>query len=190
MVSSVRHGCPPLRTCSVRLEPSDVLGVRSEVLYLASPSILAGEAAAIQTPKEAKLCKDIPLVIPLANWTSTNQFSPSDIMNGPSIFLGRSLVSLDYTTCLYLSQKVPMYVATKMASIKQASLFVPSPETYARTAVRYIGYEPRCTPYWPHALLWFLFSVVPESLVDGYVLGMSLGIRKMGRAKEARKKAV
>ncbi|KAM3387718.1 hypothetical protein ACQJBY_010516 [Aegilops geniculata] len=86
--------------------------------------------------------------------------------------------------------QVPMYVATKMASIRQASLFAPSPETYARAAVRYIGYEPRCAPYWPHALLWFLFSVVPEPLVDGYVLGMSLGIRKMGRAKEARKKAV
>jgi 17beta-estradiol 17-dehydrogenase / very-long-chain 3-oxoacyl-CoA reductase len=83
-----------------------------------------------------------------------------------------------------------MYVATKMASIREASLFAPSPETYARAAVRYIGYEPRCTPHWAHGLVWFLFSVVPEPLADRYLLAMSLGIRDKGRAKDARKKAL
>ncbi|KAE8811398.1 very-long-chain 3-oxoacyl-CoA reductase 1-like [Hordeum vulgare] len=86
--------------------------------------------------------------------------------------------------------QAPWYVATKMASIRHASLFAPSPETYARAAVRYIGYEPRCTPYWAHALVWFLITIVPEPIVDKYVLGVSLGIRDKGRAKEARKKAM
>lgn len=77
-----------------------------------------------------------------------------------------------------------------MASIRQASLFAPSPEMYARAAVRYIGYEPRCTPYWAHALVWFLFTVVPEPIANKYVLDVSLGIRNKGRAKEARKKGM
>lgn len=85
--------------------------------------------------------------------------------------------------------QAPMYVATKMASIRKPSLFAPSPEDYARAAVRYIGYEPRCTPYWAHSLVWFLFSVLPESVADRYVLNMSLGIRHKGMAKDARKKA-
>ncbi|KAL6652501.1 hypothetical protein ACP70R_011426 [Stipagrostis hirtigluma subsp. patula] len=84
--------------------------------------------------------------------------------------------------------QVPWYVATKMASIRNPSFFAPSPETYAGAAVRYIGYEPRCTPYWPHALVWFLLSVLPEHVVDRMALNMSLDVRDKGRAKEARKK--
>uniref|UniRef100_A0ACD5V7H6 Uncharacterized protein n=1 Tax=Avena sativa TaxID=4498 RepID=A0ACD5V7H6_AVESA len=86
--------------------------------------------------------------------------------------------------------QAPMYVATKMASIRNATLLAPSPETYARASVRYIGYEPRCTPHWAHGVVWYLFSIVPEPLVDRYLLGMSLFIREKGRAKDARKKAL
>ena len=34
-----------------------------------------------------------------------------------------------------------MFVATKLAKIKRASLFVASPTSYARAAVAAIGYE-------------------------------------------------
>ena len=37
--------------------------------------------------------------------------------------------------------QVPMFVATKLAKIKAASLFVASPSAYARAAVAAIGYE-------------------------------------------------
>ena len=37
--------------------------------------------------------------------------------------------------------QVPMFVATKLAKIKAASLFVASPSAYARSAVAAIGYE-------------------------------------------------
>ncbi|KAG2572921.1 hypothetical protein PVAP13_7KG210500 [Panicum virgatum] len=79
-----------------------------------------------------------------------------------------------FSRCLYVEYRsksidvqcqVPLLVATKMASIRNPS-FTPSPETYARAAVRRIGYEPRCTPYWPHALLWLLISIVPEPIAD------------------------
>ncbi|RYQ92724.1 hypothetical protein Ahy_B09g098941 isoform B [Arachis hypogaea] len=46
-----------------------------------------------------------------------------------------------------INGKVPLYVATKMASIRRSSFFVPSTDGYAKAGVRWIGYEPRCTPY-------------------------------------------
>ncbi|KAJ1271589.1 hypothetical protein BS78_06G138800 [Paspalum vaginatum] len=103
-----------------------------------------------------------------------------------------------FSRCLYVEYRskgidvqcqVPMLVATKMASIKTPSLFAPSPDTYAHAAVRHIGYGPRCTPYWAHALLWLLISVVPEPIADSMLLNRALNIRAMGRAKYARKRA-
>lgn len=84
--------------------------------------------------------------------------------------------------------QVPLYVATKMASIKRSSLFVPSTDGYARAAMRWIGYEPRCTPYWPHSLLWGLAYSLPERIIDAWRLRFCLGIRKRGQLKDSQKK--
>lgn len=103
-----------------------------------------------------------------------------------------------FSRCLYVEYKskgidvqcqVPIQVATKLASIRKPTLLAPSPEAYARAAVRSIGYEPRCTPYWVHAVVGFLISLVPEPIADRMFLNRSLGIRARGRAKEAKKKA-
>ncbi|KAF5746516.1 very-long-chain 3-oxoacyl-CoA reductase-like protein [Tripterygium wilfordii] len=96
--------------------------------------------------------------------------------------------------CLYIEYKhcgidvqcqVPLYVATKMASnvafIEGPSLFVPSPEEYARAAMSRVGYEPRCIPYWAHAVQSFLAQLVPEPILDGWRL--SIGIRRRGSDK-------
>ncbi|KMZ70750.1 ketoacyl-CoA reductase [Zostera marina] len=85
--------------------------------------------------------------------------------------------------------QVPLYVATKMASIKRSSFWVPSSDAYARSALRWIGYEPRCTPYWPHSLIWCLLSNLPETAIDKWRLGFCMGIRKRGLLKDARKQA-
>ncbi|XP_065875043.1 very-long-chain 3-oxoacyl-CoA reductase 1-like [Euphorbia lathyris] len=102
-----------------------------------------------------------------------------------------------FSRCLYVEYKksgidvqcqVPLYVATKMASIKRSSFFVPSTDGYARAGLRWIGYEPRCTPYWPHSLLWGLLSIVPEWAIDKWRLGFCLNIRKRGLKKDSMKK--
>ncbi|KAL0395739.1 UNVERIFIED_CONTAM: Very-long-chain 3-oxoacyl-CoA reductase 1 [Sesamum calycinum] len=85
------------------------------------------------------------------------------------------------------SVEVPLYVATKMASIRRSSFFVPSTDGYARAALRWIGYEPRCTPYWPHSIMWALAYSLPESFVDSWRLNFCLGIRKRGQLKDSRK---
>ncbi|XP_054806500.1 very-long-chain 3-oxoacyl-CoA reductase 1-like [Prosopis cineraria] len=102
-----------------------------------------------------------------------------------------------FSRCLYVEYKksgidvqcqVPLQVATKMASIKRSSFFVPSSEGYAKAAVRWIGYEPRCSPHWTHSILWALAMSLPESLVDSLRLWSCIRIRQRGQLKEARKK--
>ncbi|KAK7387554.1 hypothetical protein VNO78_28441 [Psophocarpus tetragonolobus] len=102
-----------------------------------------------------------------------------------------------FSRCLYVEYKksgidvqcqVPLYVATKMASIKKSSFFVPSTDGYAKAGVRWIGYEPRCTPYWPHSILWAFTCSLPEFVVDAWRLWFCLGIRKRGLRKESMKK--
>nr|CAB3447137.1 unnamed protein product [Digitaria exilis] len=53
-----------------------------------------------------------------------------------------------------------------MASVRKSSFMIPSADTYARAAVRHIGYEPSMR------------------------LGMCIKIRKKGQAKDAKKKAL
>jgi 17beta-estradiol 17-dehydrogenase / very-long-chain 3-oxoacyl-CoA reductase len=72
--------------------------------------------------------------------------------------------------------QVPLYVATKMISATKTSLFVPSPEHYARCAIHRIGYESRCTPYWSHAIQWGFCSFVPNFVLNH--LRLQVGIRK------------
>ncbi|EHA8587746.1 hypothetical protein COCNU_scaffold003116G000100 [Cocos nucifera] len=65
-----------------------------------------------------------------------------------------------FSRCLYVEYKnkgidvqcqAPLYVTTRMTSIRRSSFFVPSTDTYAHAALQWIGYEPRCASYWPHS---------------------------------------
>lgn len=102
---------------------------------------------------------------------------------------------IDKSICLfnpffvYWNFQVPLYVATKMAKIRKASLAVPSPDTYATAGLKWVGYEPRCTPYWVHSIMWWLIQMIPEPIMDSVRLRSCLNIRKRGQAKEARSKA-
>ncbi|KAI3744774.1 hypothetical protein L1987_57865 [Smallanthus sonchifolius] len=78
--------------------------------------------------------------------------------------------------------QVPLYVSTKMASqvamVQKSSLFIPTAEEYVKAAIRQIGYESRCMPYWAHSTQWFLASLSPDSLLDAWRL--SIGIQRRG----------
>nr|XP_043606296.1 very-long-chain 3-oxoacyl-CoA reductase 1-like [Erigeron canadensis] len=102
-----------------------------------------------------------------------------------------------FSRCLYVEYKksgidvqcqFPLNVATKMASIKRSSFFVPSATGYAKAGLRWLGHEPRCTPYWPHSLVWALLDSLPEFAVDSWLLNFGLKIRKKGQLKDSRKK--
>eukprot|EP00270_Netrium_digitus_P010507 TRINITY_DN3266_c0_g1_i1.p1 TRINITY_DN3266_c0_g1~~TRINITY_DN3266_c0_g1_i1.p1 ORF type:complete len:316 (-),score=48.17 TRINITY_DN3266_c0_g1_i1:363-1310(-) len=84
--------------------------------------------------------------------------------------------------------QVPLYVATKLAKIRRASLACPSPDTYAKAALQWVGGDVRCTPYWVHSLMWALIASLPEQLFDSVRLRQNLDIRKRGLAKERKQK--
>lgn len=75
-----------------------------------------------------------------------------------------------------------------MASIKRSSFFVPSATGYAKAGLRWLGHEPRCTPYWPHSVIWALLNSLPEFAIDSWRLNFCLKIRKRGQLKDSRKK--
>nr|GEV96292.1 very-long-chain 3-oxoacyl-CoA reductase-like protein At1g24470 [Tanacetum cinerariifolium] len=77
--------------------------------------------------------------------------------------------------------QVPLYVYTNMTShsmVEKSSLFTPTPDEYVKAAVRHIGYESRCTPYWAHSIQWFFASLAPDFLLDAWRL--SIGIKRGG----------
>ncbi|KAK4283512.1 hypothetical protein QN277_000455 [Acacia crassicarpa] len=120
---------------------------------------------------------------------------PSDPLY--SVYAGTKAYIDQFSRSLYVEYKksgidvqcqVPLYVATKMASIRRSSFLVPSTDGYAKAGLRWIGYEPCCTPYWPHSLLWALASLLPDFVIDTWRLGFCLGIRKRGQLKDSRKK--
>ena len=67
-------------------------------------------------------------------------------------------------------------MASQVALIKKSSLFIPTADRYVKAAVRQIGYESRCTPYWAHSVQWFFSSLAPDSLLDAWRL--SIGIQR------------
>lgn len=83
--------------------------------------------------------------------------------------------------------QVPMFVATKLAKLKGTSLFVASPESYARAAVASIGYDDLISPYWSHALQIWLLCTLPEWISAAITMNIHQGIRKKGMKKEAEK---
>ncbi|MED6119337.1 Very-long-chain 3-oxoacyl-CoA reductase-like protein [Stylosanthes scabra] len=85
---------------------------------------------------------------------------------------------------IHVQCQVPLYVATKMVSkvacIEKDSLFVPTPEAYAKAAIREIGHGPRCTPYWAHSIQWFFASLTPDPLLDAW--RFSIAMRRFSTA--------
>ncbi|WOL04422.1 very-long-chain 3-oxoacyl-CoA reductase 1 [Canna indica] len=82
--------------------------------------------------------------------------------------------------------QIPFYVATKMVSFKQSSTFIPSPERYAKAAVRRIGYEVRCIPYWSHSLQWWATFFIPDFVLISRILHVGINERNRARGlKEA-----
>lgn len=76
-----------------------------------------------------------------------------------------------------------------MAKIHRASLAVPSPDTYAKSGLKSVGYEARTTPYWVHSVIWWLIWIIPEPIVDSIRLRSTLDIRRRGQAKDNKGKS-
>jgi len=79
-----------------------------------------------------------------------------------------------------------MFVTTKLAKIRTPSMFVPSPDTYAKVALTCIKHGAVTCPYFPHRVQLTLIKLLPEWLRLGFVKNMHTGLRKRGMAKRER----
>lgn len=66
------------------------------------------------------------------------------------------------------------------------TFFTPSPDAYAKAAVRWIGYEPLCMPYWPHYIQWCVASLLPDTPTLAWRMRYSTGssMERKGSKKE------
>jgi 17beta-estradiol 17-dehydrogenase / very-long-chain 3-oxoacyl-CoA reductase len=87
---------------------------------------------------------------------------------------------------VHVQCQVPLFVATKLAKIRHASLMTASPSGYARAAVAAIGYESIVSPYWSHAVQMWIMTNLPAYLSTYITYSMHLGIRKAGMKKDER----
>lgn len=89
---------------------------------------------------------------------------------------------------IHVQCQIPLFVATKLAKIRKASLTVASPSGYARAAVAAIGFETIVSPFWSHALQLWALQCLPEWLGTAITMSMHQEIRKKGMKKEASEK--
>ncbi|CAN6464320.1 unnamed protein product [Victoria cruziana] len=82
--------------------------------------------------------------------------------------------------------QAPLYVATKMTRLKP-SFFTPSADGYADWCIRWIGQEALCTPYWTHALQWFVARSLPDVVLEWLSLRHFLRKRQRGMMDERSK---
>lgn len=90
---------------------------------------------------------------------------------------------------IIVQDHIPFFVATKLAKIRKASLFAPSPADWAKSSVSSIGCGGAVSvPYLPHKLQAFGLSCIPTPLWNMYKFNFGVGIRKKGM-KKAQEKA-
>ena len=78
----------------------------------------------------------------------------------------------------------PLFVTSKLSKIRKASLFTPSPATFARAAVAKIGYETLSCGYWAHDLQAYIVSCVPAWLYKNRSMAMHLSLRHRALKKK------
>lgn len=129
-------------------------------------------------------------IVNLASAASRNPSPLLSLYSGCKSFIELFSQSLDSeyrSKGIHVQVQTPLFVATKLAKIRKASLTVPSPAGYAKAAVRFIGYEDSVSPYWSHAFQLYLMSAMHKSLLHSIVFGMHAGLRKRGLKKKAEK---
>jgi len=87
---------------------------------------------------------------------------------------------------VHVQVQSPLLVTTKLSKVKKSAWDKPSPDAYARAAVKRIGYETECSPFWSHQLQVNVLRCLPESITAYIVGGLHRSIRKRALAKKTK----
>lgn len=82
-----------------------------------------------------------------------------------------------------------LFVVSKMSKIRQPRLDVPTPQVWARAALRALGCETFTFPYWVHALMIGVLNRLPRSIAGGQTMRVNRGLRRAYYRRAARKEA-
>jgi len=125
----------------------------------------------------------------IVNISSAAAAQPSPLLafySGTKAFIDRFSVSLYYEYAakgVHIQLQNPLFVTSKLSKIRNPSLTVPSPNTYARAAVKCIGYDSQISPYWAHALQLWVMNLLPTSLIAYITFQIHLPLRKRALQK-------
>ncbi|NWR92455.1 DHB12 reductase, partial [Furnarius figulus] len=138
------------------------------------------------------VCKMTQLVLPgmlerskgiILNIASASGMHPTPLLTLYSAtkafvdFFSRGLHAEYKSKGIIVQSVLPFYVATKMSKIRKATLDKPSPETYVRSALSTVGLQSRTNGYLPHALMAWVFSLLPTSTAINLIMKTNKQIR-------------
>uniref|UniRef100_A0A8C9EP09 Hydroxysteroid 17-beta dehydrogenase 12 n=1 Tax=Pavo cristatus TaxID=9049 RepID=A0A8C9EP09_PAVCR len=72
---------------------------------------------------------------------------------------------------------LPFYVATKLSKIRKPTFSKPSPETYVRAAIGTVGLQSQTNGCLPHAVMAWIFSILPTAAAKSLVMKTNKQIR-------------
>ncbi|SBT87524.1 steroid dehydrogenase, putative [Plasmodium malariae] len=84
---------------------------------------------------------------------------------------------------------IPLFIVTKLSKIRKASLFVPTPDMYAESAIKkmregnILPYNVICSPYVFHKVQIYLYNCFPKFLFDVVSLASLKGVRQKALKK-------
>lgn len=111
---------------------------------------------------------------------------------GSKAFINQFTRSMDFELRgfnIRMHDQCPFFVTTKISKIRKPRLDAPTPEVWAKSAVRQIGYETVRTPYWFHGLMLMVIQAVPEWPVSVYVHSLHNSFRRAYYRKQQKKAA-
>eukprot|EP00911_Craspedida_sp_UC1_P002466 UC1_evm1s1835 len=86
---------------------------------------------------------------------------------------------------IFVQSVLPLYVVSKLSKMRKG-FFVPTPDTFARSAVATIGHDERTWGYITHSLQMWALNTLPWPIVKNFVFNMHASIRKRALKKKAR----
>ncbi|NWV14950.1 DHB12 reductase, partial [Ptilonorhynchus violaceus] len=92
-------------------------------------------------------------------------------------FFSRGLHAEYKSKGIIVQSVLPYYVATKMSKIRKPTFDKPSPETYVRAALGTVGLQSQTNGCLPHALLGWVFSLLPTSTAINLLMKTNKQIR-------------
>ncbi|CAM9533757.1 unnamed protein product [Choristocarpus tenellus] len=90
---------------------------------------------------------------------------------------------------IHVQCQVPLMVATKLAKVRRPSWDKPSPRSYAKAAVKAIGYGRVVSPYWSHKLQLWVLDTVPFATRIVFNLHKGLRARALKKQEVAKQAA-